>query len=365
MKVKHKGIRNDLERGVNMINPFSSVIGYSFAGLNYITGQIGRKKPSLNFVRGGVVVRGGGLVPKGNGIALGNFAVAGGHDSETFRHESAHIQQYNEMGTNNYLAYLGRSPLANMGIGNQNTLRYENEANRRAGDGPSVSGLYLNLFLIKPQIGVQFEYVGIRGANERTSGTFDPPRFFHFYEATYFLRRESHFDIYKRKVLNQKSYYDFGIGAYKLYYSWDGYYSYLPYMDFSSLLGITLSYDARKTEEFNRVGPEFLFRYSYLMTSWFNSIFEIYPVYIQGNMKSSSSANSLYKRIITAGFRNSTERSFAEENRKTTIYGVKAKIRFLFNIYKWINLEMEYDYSRLKFNFSKSKELYVPYSEGY
>ena len=130
---KHRGMRNDLVKFASFaVNPLNG-IGFQWAALNYMVGQAMGKKPSLKFVRGGVVVQGGGLMQEGFGIALGNFVTTGGHDKGTYKHELAHLRQTSEIGSLKYFSHLASTPFLNLGWIGGKTPYYENDANRRAG----------------------------------------------------------------------------------------------------------------------------------------------------------------------------------------------------------------------------------------
>ncbi|MCG9873773.1 MAG: RHS repeat-associated core domain-containing protein, partial [Leptospiraceae bacterium] len=122
--------RSDLGKIYNHIHPLN-VLGFMFAVTNYVAGKLLQRDTKIKKVDGGYVVQGGPLMPAGSGITLGSFAVAGGTDEATLRHEAAHIKQYKENGPEWYMQSLGSSPIKN--LSSDNGVPAENDADRRAG----------------------------------------------------------------------------------------------------------------------------------------------------------------------------------------------------------------------------------------
>ncbi|TGK87909.1 hypothetical protein EHQ24_01480 [Leptospira noumeaensis] len=128
---KHRGsafMRSDFGKIYNTLNPIN-IVGALYAITNYVAGKVLQRDTKFKKVNGGYVVQGGPLAY--SGITIGQFAVTGGTDEESLRHETAHLQQYREWGVHKYMGNLGSSPLRN--LLNYPELESENDADKRAG----------------------------------------------------------------------------------------------------------------------------------------------------------------------------------------------------------------------------------------
>ena len=230
-------------------------------------------------------------------------------------------------------------------------------------DEPSFEfPMYVDLFIKRWNVGIYMKKI----AFHQDSGTGYSVislnvRPYHYSLLNESYRSERQLSVYKRFSPGDFSFLDVGVGLNRLKLNTYSYSSLLIGLDRKNDLFLEPAYNyTSDRERYETTGAMLFFRYIYTFTEKFKFQWEISPVYFGDKILEDGRLEPFRLNSSRLGTSNSIAYSNLSQTR-LMIYGMNSEAKLSYNLYKWINLDLRYNYSVFNYHYKNTNVYTYPY----